>query len=151
MDENSVSLHFAVSERMMNQESALKVYKYYNNSGLPLYIDNTITGNFEISNENEDNQIKIKVNMDKNMTPDSNNFTLENYYDITNAVMGHEFRGHYKRYMELGPYEYDRIPSSLREIYAINAQIKDPSWIFTTPKYRNGVLGYYKQQLKKSK
>ncbi len=146
--DNSVSFHKAYELNIIDQESALKVYEYYNNTGLPLFIDNTISGNFEFNNQGNNHSLRISVNIDKNLTPNKQGFTLDNYFDINNSLNAHEGRGHYNKFNELGIINYSLLPAYTREIEAIQTQMQDPSWKYTTKNYKQGVLKYYSRQIK---
>lgn len=148
MADNSVSFHKAFELNIINQKSALKVYEHYNNTGLPLFIDNAISGNFKFNNEGHNHSLRISVNIVKNLTPNKQGFTLDNYFDIINSLNVHEGLGHYNKYKELGLIKYSEIPSYSREIDAIETQKKDSSWNKTTDKYKKGVLKYYLRRLK---
>ena len=144
--DNSISLKGAYSLGNIDDASALNVINYYNKTGLPLYIDNMAPGYFNF-NIMEDKSAKISVNVAKGLKPIG--YTIDNYYDIHNALNVHEGLGHYQRYKELGLIRYSEIPKSRREMTAIELQFIDPSWPKTTKKFKDGVTNYYKIQQKK--
>lgn len=141
----SISLNYAFRMGVIDQSSALKVYEHYNKTGLPLVVNGEIDGSFEFSNNTPDRHLIISVNIRKNLVPNKDGYTLDNYHDIHNALNIHEGQGHYKLYKELGPYRYSTIPKSKREIKAIIIQMSDPSWEQTTPGFQSGVKKYYQQ------
>ena len=149
LNDNSVLFHKAFYLGIMKKDAALRVYEYYNKTGLPLVPDDNITGNFDFNNKGVDNRIRISINIEKNLTADKHGYTLDNYFDIDNALNAHEGNGHYNLYRIKGAYRYNAIPSYLREINAIKTQMAAPSWNNTTQKYKEGVKRYYLQQLQK--
>ena len=151
INDNSVSFHFAFSSGIIDYNSSLKIYEHYNSTGLPLVIDNEMSGYMEFNNKGENHSERISVNIDKCLTPNKQGFTLDNYHDISNALNVHEGKGHYEKYKKVGPNKYAAIPSYLREIDAIQIQMQDPSWENTTKLYKEGVTRYNLQQLDKVK
>ena len=149
LNDNSVTFHRAFSYGIINEQAALKVYNYYNRTGLPLVSDNSLLGYLATNNQGKNNSVRILVNINRCLTANKRGFTLDNYHDIHSALNIHEGLGHYKKYKELGYEEYHKKPSELRELEAIKTQIKDSSWKQTTSGFREGVFKYY--QINKNK
>ena len=149
LNDNSVTFHGAFSYGIINEQAALKIYNYYNRTGLPLVSDNSLLGYLATNNQGKNNSVRILVNINRCLTANKEGFTLDNYHDIHNALNIHEGLGHYKKYKDLGYEDYHKKPSELRELEAIKTQIKDSSWKQTTSGFREGVFKYY--QINKNK
>lgn len=148
LNDNSVTLNKAFSYGIIDEDAALRIFEHYNKTGLPLVVDDTLSGNFATNNAEDVKSFRISVNIQKCLTTDKQGFTLDNYFDIHNALNIHEGQGHYQRIREMGPQKYSEIPVSERERKAIEIQMRDSSWKKTTQKFKLGVLKYYMQNKK---
>ena len=145
LNDNSVLLRNAYSQGIIDDNSALSIYNHYNNTGLTMILNDSISGNFSFNTD-----LTISANIKKSLTPDEQGFTMSNYFDIKSAINVHEGEGHYRLYKELGLSKYGSIPANEREVIAIETQMKDSSWKKTTEKFREGVKKYYQINKKKN-
>ncbi|MBR5955523.1 MAG: RHS repeat-associated core domain-containing protein [Bacteroidales bacterium] len=147
LESMSLSFSSAVRNGIMDKDNAIKVYDYYNQTGLPIEESDLTKGagfNFE-----DPNNVKLVVNIERGAKPyktEDGNFEYlnDNSYNIINKLNGHEGDGHYKKWQEAGgdKKQFRQIDT---EENAINAQMNHPSWSKTTKAFKENTRNYLKR------
>ena len=140
----SMSFSGAVRSGVIINDNAVKVYDYYNQTGLPIEDSESTKGagfNYE-----DLNNVKLVVNVNRGAMPyitenGDIEYLNDNSYNIINKLNGHEGDGHYKKWQEAGgdKNQFVKIDS---EENAINAQMNHPSWKKTTKGFKENTRRY---------
>ena len=120
------------NEATMTSEAKLKVYNYYNFTGLPMVIDENLSENAVMSYSTT-KQIKVPVERNSKLK-------IINSYDNIKSTINHEYK-HYLDHKRLGNIYYN-IPSSVRELWAIWYQRGHPDFHLTTTDYKESTARY---------
>ena len=124
-----------VEQTNMSEESQLNVYEHFNPTDL------SIENSEEVENmgfyfEKTGSNLKLLVNLEKNLKHADNFNNLENMFE-------HE-GNHYCNFIIKGIGAYLKTPQVDREMDAFNDQMQHPSWEGTTKEFKEGVKKYIK-------
>ena len=140
LEKKSSVLSSATQSGSISHDAVLKIYNHYNETGLPLIEDSSISGNFAFGHNGDPSHLHIKTNVTNN----TRSSVFDNSYNISNAINGHE-GGHYRDWLERAHgnhFTYVSSPLADRERYAISKQRDHPSWKKTTSNYRQRIQQY---------
>jgi hypothetical protein len=118
----------------MSDEKRLLVWQHYNETGLPLEIDESLSANSRMAYVVGGYKILIPVNRNKSVDLFNNYFNVKSTFDHEEA--------HYLDHMAMGTTLFLTIPTGLNEMNAISTQRKSPNYKYTTCEYKHQVEKY---------
>jgi hypothetical protein len=131
------------SQANMTDKAELNVYAHYNSTGLPLEVNNKLGENVTMmtTNSTAPGESKVEINVQGNKN-DSRHLT-DNVNNVKNTF-AHEKK--HRSDFVADPNKAVRRSTAQKELRAIDAQRKDPTYSNTTEAYKHAVNDYENEQ-----